>query len=146
MHHIDEGLHILTQMGASKYAKNAYTLHPMIQADDDLLHNLDSVIHVTTPRELAYLMEYRNLANRYLSTDDTSNIKLSPLESVNHMLVADKVQNYKDFLLYHASSHPRAAQLTTYFKNWLKALSITTAQYEALIVNLNTSEVHEHGE
>lgn len=40
------------------------------------------------------------------------------------MLVADKVQNYKDFSLYHADTHPRAKELERYFQNWFCRLNI----------------------
>ena len=51
-------------------------------------------------------------------------IALSPLPEVTDMLRADKVQNYKDFLLHHRDTHPRAAALERYFQQWLRRLSI----------------------
>lgn len=46
------------------------------------------------------------------------------------MLIADKVQNYKDFEIYHKSTHPRSKELDQYFKNWLQKLNINTDQYQ----------------
>ena len=38
------------------------------------------------------------------------------------MLIADKVQNYKDFLLYHKNTHERSDELDEYFNSWFKIL------------------------
>ncbi len=66
---------------------------------------------------IALSMEYRSVANRYLSrmelrTPDT--IELSPVAEVNKMLIADKVQNRKDFERYNRN-HPREEHLALYF-------------------------------
>lgn len=137
MNHIDEGLYILSKIGASHWAKRAFCLHPMLQADADLAANFDFVAPKVKPITLALAMEYRNLANQWLSDkvyleDNTLapyvaydvEPKLSPLEGVNRMLIADKVQNYKDFILYHKGTHPRSIELDTYFQVWLKALGV----------------------
>ena len=44
------------------------------------------------------------------------------------MLIADKVQNYKDFLLYHYGIHERSNQLNQYFINWLSYLGIDNSE------------------
>ena len=49
---------------------------------------------------------------------------MSPLAEVGDMLRADKVQNYKDFLLHHRDTHPRADALHRYFRQWLQRLSV----------------------
>ena len=77
-------------------------------------------------------MEYRNIANQYLSyrkIKSIDEISLSPLKEVNEMLIADKIQNYKDFLIYHKDTHPRAKELDEYFNNWLKKLNINDFDY-----------------
>lgn len=56
----------------------------------------------------------------YLPVDNI----IAPIPNVNVMLCADKIQNYKDFLLYHKNTHPRAKELDEYFNNWFKALKI----------------------
>ena len=46
------------------------------------------------------------------------------LPEVRDMLIADKIQNYKDFLFYHKGTHPRSRELEEYFKNWFGILGI----------------------
>ena len=121
--HIDEGLALLA--GSTDDARRAFCLHPLVQADADLAANLDRVCAITTPRVLALAMEYRAVANAALSTRplaSAADIALSPLAEVNAMLRADKIQNYRDFLAHHATTHPRAAALDRYFKLWLERL------------------------
>jgi hypothetical protein len=60
------------------------------------------------------------------SLDD---IRLSPLKDVNDMLIADKIQNRKDFELYHLGTHDRSEQLDQYFKNWLEKLEVSEDFY-----------------
>jgi hypothetical protein len=126
MDHIDQGLGILRKIGASHHTAMGYALHPLFQADQELKNHWGKYSKLnSTPVILA--MEYRRVANDYLSTrsiEDISEIKLSPLEEVNHMLIADKIQNYKDFYLYHKDSHPRAKELDKYFHNWFKRLGL----------------------
>jgi len=81
----------------------------------------------------------RLLANAFLSPneshpgyDDPGRIVRSPLPEVNTMLVADKLQNYKDFLRYHRAGHPRADRLERYFQAWLTALGVDPALVERL--------------
>jgi hypothetical protein len=49
------------------------------------------------------------------------------------MLIADKGQNRKDFELHHARTHPRAAELRSYFANWLGRLTISETRYQELV-------------
>lgn len=48
------------------------------------------------------------------------------------MLIVDKVQNRKDFELYHLGKHKRSNELNQYFKNWLERLSISEDKYHHL--------------
>ena len=126
MNHITEGLEILEQIHASDLAKRAYCIHPMVQGDAELFLNFHKLEGLDA-RVITLAMEYRRVANAYLSRRTISNIneiELSPLEDVNDMLVADKLQNQKDFILYHKDSHPRSKELNEYFNNWFKRLEI----------------------
>jgi hypothetical protein len=142
IYHIDEGLTVLGMMDSSSATKAAWCLHPLFQADPDLRKNLH-VANNVDGWTMMLVMEYRNQANAWLSDKiadhsiySTSGLEckvpaysligypsFGPLPGVREMLVADKVQNYKDFKLYHADTHPRRHQLTLYFETWLSALA-----------------------
>ncbi len=136
MNHIDEGLAILEWIGASETAKKAYCLHPIYQSDGDLMKNYNHVNHGIGNIDgnvMIAVMEYRAIANEYLSPrhiDSLDEIRTSVLTDVNDMLIADKIQNRKDFELYHKDTHPRSKELTYYFMNWLAVLGITEEQYQ----------------
>lgn len=126
MNHIDEGLAILKWIGASEKAMKAYCVHPIYQGDSDLAYNHDKYVIDSDIMMLA--MEYRSVANEYLSQrqiKSISEIRLSPLKDVNDMLIADKIQNRKDFNLYHKGKHGRSDMLTEYFDNWLTKLNVS---------------------
>ena len=132
MNHIDEGLYVLRQTGATEAACRAFIIHPLLQGDAELPVHLDEVARTVSPRVLALAMEYRNIANATLSQrpiDKASDIFLSPLPEVNQMLIADKVQNYKDFLRYHLTTHPRSDILDRYFRLWLERLDVSNADW-----------------
>lgn len=156
MNHIDEGLAILNWTGLSTVSHDhvfaAYCYHPILQMDDDLLFNVTqmslqssncvSMIGRMSREAIVYAMEYRSVANEYLSKrviNSMEEIRISPLRAVNWMLIADKVQNRKDFELYHEGKHQRSEELDHYFKMWLKRLNVTEERYreykEKLIVN-----------
>lgn len=134
INHIHEGLLVLEWLGASEHAKQAFCLHPLLQADADLLASVNGVdLSEIPPRSVILAMEYRAVANACLShrtIRDIAEIRISVLEEVNQMLIADKVQNYKDFRLHHLESHPRSSELDAYFRNWLTRLDIAMKQFE----------------
>ena len=133
MHHIDEGLMILDWLGASLTTQEAYCIHPILQSDQALSANWQNRFDQLAPQVIILCMEYRKTANAYLSTraiHDLDEISLSVLPEVNQMLIADKVQNYKDFLIYHKGSHSRSEALDKYFQNWLTKLAISMEQFE----------------
>lgn len=136
MNHIDEGVYIMTKLGASDKAMKAFCLHPLLQQDEEMAVYFERCTLTCNSLAVMLALEYRNVANGWLSdkvwqtdglapgvTWDTGP-KLSPLPSVNAMLIADKIQNYKDFLIYHAGKHARSDELDAYFRQWLHVLQI----------------------
>jgi len=133
MNHIDEGLAVLRDLGATDRAKRAWCLHPLLQLDADLPGSYADLAGLSDDAAVLVLaMEYRNIANAHLSrrvVDSIEDIAMSPLAEVGDMLRADKVQNYKDFLLHHRATHPRAGALHRYFRQWLQRLSVDDARF-----------------
>lgn len=131
MNHIDEGLAVLRELGASDSARRAFCLHPLIQSDTELAANwalFDELGIATSSWLLA--SEYRRIANLTLSQREigsAAEIDLGPLREVHDMLRADKIQNQKDFLAAHATTHRRREELRRYFRLWLERLEIGTS-------------------
>lgn len=146
MNHIDEGLAILRWLKLDLFSTcAAYALHPIVQMDNDLEEFLNRGVEYEYLKYedndiLILMMEYRSVANEYLShrtINSINEIRLSPLYKVNDMLIADKIQNRKDFELYHnglngKEKHPRAAILDKYFKDWLERLNISECDYQLI--------------
>lgn len=149
MDHIDEGLAIMEIRNASKYAKSAFCLHPMMQDDCDLrkhrsgkgLSLPDSMVPM---RVLINVMDFRSVANEYKlfsyprkKIKSVYDIRKSPLKDVDEMLIADKVQDRKDFEVYGVYGDEK--DHAEYFKNWLERLDIKDVDYkkykESLIIN-----------
>lgn len=133
MNHINEGLYIMGRREASISARRAFCIHPLVQRDEDLALNWEKVIANCDRYAIMLAMEYRNVANQYLSKRIISSldeIALSPLADVNEMLVADKIQNWKDFVTFHYDTHPRRHELTDYFDNWLVRLAVIDEAYD----------------
>lgn len=144
INHINEGLEVLQKINASEEARRAYCLHPIFQSDEDLLTNISRTSEFE-PKIMVLVMEYRNIANAYLSRRKINNLEeiiLSPLPEVNQMLVADKIQNYKDFMQYHFGTHERSNELFKYFQNWFDRLGISMAIFKAL--QENPTALHTH--
>jgi hypothetical protein len=144
INHINEGLVILDALGANGDTKDAWCLHPLVQ-DDSALASDHHVLDFFRPRVSVLVMEYRNQANAWLSdsvyriqdraTDQIETNGLptpGPLPEVRQMLIADKVQNYKDFIHYHHGKHERSSELHVYFRMWLDALGVTSLHYTRL--------------
>lgn len=149
INHINEGIEILNRYGADDTVKEAYAAHPLFQSNDDLRDNF-FLANKLDPLVVLYIMEYRNIANGFLSNQVGTGpnawgrveeyarkpLMLSPVVPVNVMLVADKVQNRKDFLKYHQATHARSRELDFYFNLWLSALDISEAKYQELVKDL----------
>ncbi|MEZ4452371.1 MAG: hypothetical protein R3B09_23085 [Nannocystaceae bacterium] len=139
IHHIDEGVAILRRIGASAEAIAGYCVHPLVQGDDDLREAWSrGRLTGLSAAAVALAIEYRAVANAFLSPmedhlgyADPRSIRRSPLADVDAMLIADKIQNRKDFLLHH-QAHPRAERLAIYFTQWLRALEVDAPAVEAL--------------
>jgi hypothetical protein len=137
INHIDEGLHILKRIGASELAMRAYCLHPLLQGDVELKIFWEKEVLVRAQEwdmsVIALALEYRNIANAYLShKPSTDTPDISPIDDVNHMLVADKIQNRKDFEIFHKGTHPKSDRLVEYFDQWLRRLNVSEKLYKKL--------------
>ncbi len=140
IHHVHEGLTILDALDARIVAKQAFCLHPLVQMDDDLARafstggSLDG--ERVDPLALAIALEYRRCANAHLSRhapETLQHVSLAPFDDVKLMLIADKVQNRRDFERHHLDTHERAADLTSYFARWLTYLGIDERRYNELV-------------
>ena len=145
INHINEGLAVLDVINATDDAKCAFCIHPLLQADEDLQNNFNRVAFECSPAVVMLAMEYRSVANEFLSDKIPalrySVIRLSPLCEVNEMLIADKVQNRKDFITYHKGTHARSEELDIYFEKWMVALDISEETYNSLCKAIDESKV-----
>lgn len=159
MRHIEEGCAILWEhahvqaecnpqtdglqdaLARAALAARAYCLHPLFQADTDLLTAGHHIVSQCDPRMVMLAMEYRARANDWLSDkvvlkDGAPVSQGAPdagvLAEVHLMLVADKVQNHKDFAQHHRGTHARSAELEHYFQHWLQVLGVGAVTYERL--------------
>lgn len=123
INHIHEGLAILDALNASDLAKKAFCLHPIVQNSEP--------VDVSWSDSFDLAVEYRDRANSYLCRPETDYIQtmddlVSVVGSMSDdcvmMLYADKVQNRKDFRLFHQGAHPRSDELTFYFDLWIDTL------------------------
>ena len=124
INHIDEGLVILDTLNASKEAKDAYCLHPLLQSDEDFLNNYKNDFSDVSTAAIILAIEYRRVANSYLSAGKLEDFVGFTSTDIYHMLYADKVQNEKDFKIYHEGIHPRSEELRKYFNNWFELLKV----------------------
>ena len=141
INHIDEGLFILEELQADLVTMRAWCLHPILQMDDDIAKAISPEyfpeLWAFDWPAVALAVEYRHCANAYLCRPETDGFDMHDLPNialhqVHNMLIADKVQNRKDFMTYHYGSHDRSEQLNNYFVLWLRYLDITEGYYEKL--------------
>ena len=122
INHIDEGIEILKGIGADEDTIEAYCLHPLLQSDEEFNKNLNMDFSKVSTSALILAVEYRRVANSYLSTNKMEDFVGFTNEKIKQMLYADKIQNEKDFALYHEGKHERSKELREYFNNWLNIL------------------------
>lgn len=155
MNHIRQGVRIIEALDgklpngtafAPKAAACGYCLHPLLQNDRELL--TVGMLELTRGEDydfrslhVALAMEYRWRANNWLSDKVTlsegstvinSRPNAGSVAEVRAMLIADKVQNYKDYLVHHAQTHAKREQLSVYFPVWLRHLDINHAHFTRL--------------
>lgn len=159
--HIHEGRAIIKALGRKLpngtsfglyHAVHAYTLHPLFQNDAELMtFGLDYARQAEaenlSPVNIMLAMEYRARANAWLADkvymanfndggrgilQRTGKPDAGPIPEVHAMLIADKVQNRKDFLRYHKGTHARSAELDLYFQVWLEHLGVSNSLYDTL--------------
>ncbi|WP_404790641.1 hypothetical protein [Altericista sp. CCNU0014] len=146
MNHIIEGAFILHHIyGTDEELIEAYCLHPIFQSDKLLsqLFSDDSFeLTIISPRAIILGMKYRRVANSYTIKNKVKNpedIEIGPLDKVHRMLVADKIQNKKDFMKYMYLKHERPAyqkvseRSVQYFDSWLARLSVSREMYEEVV-------------
>jgi hypothetical protein len=126
INHIHEGLCVLQAIRASGMSKKAFCIHPIVQNDVTTVDLSDVNLFVYRLAE-----EYKHKANSYLCNTHTDHVTTTnqlklilgrTSKDCLHMLYADKIQNQKDFMLYHYKKHPRSKELNNYFNLWLKFL------------------------
>lgn len=161
INHIHEGIVVLGELNASLHAKKAWCLHPLLQADADLARTVHhrGPFWEFDPHCILLAMEYRYRANAWLSDKVKKSVwqgrsgveRVHPevqvsglptpgdLEEVCHMLIADKVQNCKDFLAHHKDTPPRSRELEIYFGHWLKALDVDEEEFSALCAAIDSA-------
>lgn len=129
MKHIDDGLAVMIDLDASLDALKAFCLHPLFQADQELV-TYAPLASAFAPEVILLVMEYRRAANAYLCKPHTDAWGMDDLHlyvgwilpEVRKMLLADKLQNQADFLIHHADTHIRKAELKHYFQLWIDYL------------------------
>lgn len=137
IYHIHEGLRILDNINASTDAMRGFCLHPLTQNDEELWYF--DIKPDYSSRAVINALEYRNVANYCLLKNFMAGVmpRKSSFKDVNDMLIADKVQNKKDFMIHHYGTHQNSTALKMYFDAWLKELGVCQKMYEKLIEELN---------
>lgn len=136
INHIHEGCKILQMRKQELWTQRAFCLHPIFQTDEMFAnHGLNYIQYTGADYSVTCAMEYRGIANAYLAKDafPKNGIRLSPIPDVNEMLIADKIQNRKDFEKHHLGTHPNSDRLEEYFLDWLDALGINEKEYQRYV-------------
>lgn len=144
MNHINEGLLILDYLNADIHTKEAFCLHPLMQDTNILLETIeDSSYNNIDSKSIMLCMEYRHVANSFLSGKKKENVLPLINESIRQLLIADKVQNYKDFIIYHKHTHKNSKRLEEYFNEWLTLLNISIYEFHDYVLMLTLESDHD---
>jgi hypothetical protein len=132
MNHVHEGLRVIKEYNYSERAMRIFALHGVLQNCYK-----DNAVALKCLSDVSYdiiigAMEYRAIANAHLSYHDSSTLRLSEDDDVNIALVADKVQNRRDFERFHLGTHKRSDELSAYFERWLGKLGVSEERYHEL--------------
>ena len=158
MNHIDEGLDVLETLNASDEAKRAFCIHPIFQSEN-LIDYRNDYLGMSTDEDFIIVRldeKYSVLANTFLCRPQTDNWDKSEIakqliaanncsyiisDDISNMLLADKTQNYKDFMLHHYGIHERSIELFNYFHLWIKVLNPSVINFTGLNNWLETNNV-----
>lgn len=135
MNHIREGIKLLIAWGRPETEQRAFAIHPIIQNGGIMNFRAmaPSDSRPISEEVLDLAGEYKIKANAYLCRPENDHIKYPEQlthilgdisEPVAYMLLADKVQNQKDFRIHHWFTHDRATELERYFNLWISTLKI----------------------
>lgn len=136
MAHIDEGLFLLATRGAAPEVCQAFCLHPLVQGDEELAASLSTLAGLPAV-PVALAMEYRHRANAHLPHHRPATPNPGPLPEIVEMLVADKIQNRKDFEVSLRGHIPNTLRLDAYFQEWFAALGISEDVYAEQVRELS---------
>jgi hypothetical protein len=139
MRHIDDGIRIIDMLREenhiAKQVDDAFILHGLFQSYIDVGNAYSRKYYdKVEPQVLMLVMEYRNIANQWLSPhgfNPTEKPKI-PLFETRVMLVADKIQNYSNFLKNYKLIHPHHQRLDAYFRAWHEHLGVRWENFEHL--------------
>ena len=133
INHIDEGLIILDYIGADRTVMDAYCLHPLLQSDENFVSNIYHGFQGVDTESIILACEYRRVANSFLSNMEVKDFVGFTCSEIKQMLIADKVQNYKDFMYYHYGKHENSDRLYEYFHQWFGLLDIDKEKLKEFI-------------
>jgi len=136
MNHIKEGIKLLIAWDRPEEEQRAFAIHPIVQNTGSLIvrRTMPSDSRPIHENVFNLAKEYSDKANSYLCNPDTDRLTMSQdagdlmhllgimSTSCAWMLLADKVQNQKDFRTYHWFTHDRTHQLEAYFNLWIRTL------------------------
>lgn len=154
INHINEGLVVMQLREATDDAQRAFCIHPLLQTDEALEKSLKALWRISSkPSVVALAMEYRARANAWLSNrviNEEGRIHLDGnptagnFPDVKEMLIADKIQNYKDFLIHHRDTHPRKRELDIYFRTWHSRLDLTEREVTLYLSSIYKVSKHAY--